>query len=156
MPERRAYSAMRKVEYERQMRMTSSAGGAWCGEIVRRSTSLKSSAMAMPPKAPMATEPRKMRQKAPMAEKTWPAPRAPTPSCVSGVVSPTCTTVLKRTIATASLSTLSPKMSALSFGSAPVEEKTASVATGSTATMSAAKAHDSIGVSRPRSPPRPK
>ena len=69
MPERRAYSAIKKVAYERQMRQMSSAGGAWVGESERRSTSLKRSAIAMPPRAPMATEPRKMRQKAPKAEK---------------------------------------------------------------------------------------
>ena len=71
------------------------------------------------------------------------------------VETPISTSVLKSTIATASLSTDSPKMSAFSFGSAPVDEKIASVATGSTAEMSAANAADSIGVSSPCGPPSP-
>ena len=41
------------------------------------------------------------------------------------VVTPSCTTVLKSTIATASLRTLSPKMSALSLGEAPERVKMA-------------------------------
>jgi hypothetical protein len=60
-----------------------------------------------------------------------------------------------RTIATASLSTDSPKMSEFSFGSAPVLEKMHRVATGSTAEMSAPKAQASSGVSRPLAPPSP-
>eukprot|EP00965_Chrysotila_dentata_P192625 6175288-Pleurochrysis_carterae.AAC.6 len=105
---------------------------------------------------PTAIEPTKMRQKAPTMAKKSSTPNSCQPSIPMVVFVPSETTVLNRTIAIASLSTDSPKMSACSRASAPTERKTERIATGSTATISAAKAAASIGVNMPPSPPSPK
>mmetsp|Transcript_31047 Transcript_31047/g.75424 ORF Transcript_31047/g.75424 Transcript_31047/m.75424 type:complete len:236 (+) Transcript_31047:1110-1817(+) len=156
IPESLANSARRKVVYDMQMSTISSAGAASASGRVRKATILKKSAMMAPPSTPMAREPMKMKQKEPTAPSSCPAVTAAAPCVPMLVVTPSCTTVLKRTIATASLSTDSPKMRAFSLGEAPDRVKMASVATGSTALISAEKASDSIGVSSPVLPPRPK
>ena len=69
----------------------------------------------------MPSDPTKMKQKDPTAVKNWPAETATIPSTPTLVVTPSCTTVLKRTMATASFRTDSPKIRELSLGSAPVE-----------------------------------
>ena len=156
IPDRLEISASRKTPYARQTRQISSADAVVSGlPAVRMRESLKTSEISIPPIAPISSEPRKMKTKMPTDSKTIAAVKSSQPLTPIRVVCESCRTTLKSTIETASLRTDSPKISAFSFGSAPVEPKIASVATGSTAEMSAANAAASIGVSSPVEPPRP-
>ena len=114
---------------------------------------MNNNAMRAPPITPIASEPMNIRRNVPIAFPKSDGVIAPRPSRVKAVVEPIDTTVLNNTMATASFNTDSPKMRALSFGSAPVDVNIARVATGSTALTSAANAQDSIGVRSPWLPP---